>query len=570
MEATTPAEPVLCMSQHGSAVDATHLIHFWVPLPEPLGLPDGYIVECTTPAPLDWVMRNNQAFEESPPPMLLDASLSFHHSSSNAGLAREAADIFRLAATSMDPERRDDDSWSFDRKERNMRLFAQADRSFVEMVIPVVFPAPGEDPLDGSIEAEAGEESDEADSELFSQAFDRGLEYLRDIQRAYYLATRRPLHLVSRSTLPVSVPMAYRALDEDRADWPNPERLSIFMLHQNLGRDVRDELDQDALGHLLTAMEEQSQGGLAARYLEFVREGGVALELDGDTRAAAVFFATAAEVLLDEALAHLLWESAMRPETAAAAFDAQPWLTARVKALYHPRIGGSWDVSSDCPVGWWFVNTSGLRNRVVHAGYEPSLGEAAQARDSVFDLQGFLADRVCAHLETYPRTALALAGRPGLEARGLWGESIAFLMQSSDEVPWRETFVRWRTAMQRSRRESPAYVSPSLARANVVAVLHPCGQVVWVVHDVKSALASRIRESDITNPARQFESLEKFLTALRLERPKEPVSTAFLNASVNPTAALTWIPEYRLVPLAGVMVNRQNFDPPLGNAPERP
>lgn len=117
----------------------------------------------------------------------------------------------------------------------------------------------------------------------------------------------------------------------------------MFMLNENLGRDFRDEdLSDEALERFSLAMQEQSQGGIAARYLEFVREGGVALDLDGDTRAAALFFATASEVLLDESLAHMLWETSVRPEEGAVLLDTNPWLTARVKSLYHPRIGGSW------------------------------------------------------------------------------------------------------------------------------------------------------------------------------------------------------------------------------------
>src|SRR5690606_24301663 len=153
--------------------------------------------------------------------------------------------------------------------------------------------------------------------------------------------------------LPFAVPMTYRCLARESGE-PVYDGLSMFLLNENLWRDFRDDdFSDEDFETFSFAMQTQSSGALAARHLEFVREGGVALELEGDTRAAVLFFATSCEVLLDEVLAHMLWEEAVRPEDAADILDANQWLTQRVKGLYHHRLGGSWDVHGDGPVGAW-------------------------------------------------------------------------------------------------------------------------------------------------------------------------------------------------------------------------
>lgn len=536
-------------SQHGSSIDATHLAYFFIPLPEPMGLPDGYVTECTTPATLDWRLRRSREFGESPS-HLLDASLCFRHTTSSAGGGRELLELFRSAAdfAQIKPHR----WWRWPRRRASQVPAIGAERTIVEMAVPITI---SERDLENHEDGE-----DLVYQDVLTEAFDRGVGYLRDVQRSYYLATRRPLHLTARLTLPFAVPMMIRAL-AGHSELARPDGISMFFVNQNLGRDVREPLESPDLERLTIAMDEQATGGIVARYLEFVREGGVAADLDGDTRAATVFFATASEVLLDESLSHLLWESGMRPEDAASLFDTHRWLTGRVKSLYHPRVGGCWDTRVPGPVASWFASVAGLRNRVVHAGYEPSFSECDAARASLSDLQDFIADRVCDHLATYPRTAMALVGRRGLEDRGLWTRSVEALVSSTDEVPWKPTFARWRTAMHRCRQESATYVEPHAEEAVVVAVLRSRGQADWVAHDPKAGLASKIDKRDIITTKEQLSGVEAHLEELRGDPRAYAISIALSKAVLPSTAALTWVPEYRLLPLTGVMVNGQDLDP---------
>lgn len=48
---------------------------------------------------------------------------------------------------------------------------------------------------------------DDADPEqVLSEAFDQGLSFVRDVQRAYHMVRRHPITLVSRESLPFAVP----------------------------------------------------------------------------------------------------------------------------------------------------------------------------------------------------------------------------------------------------------------------------------------------------------------------------------------------------------------------------
>ncbi len=42
---------------------------------------------------------------------------------------------------------------------------------------------------------------------------------------------------------------------------------------------------------------------------------------------------------------------------------------------------------------------------------------------------------------------------------------------------------------------------------------------------------------------------------------RDDIGIAYAGASVVPTAELDWLPEYRLVPLAGVLVTGHDLDP---------
>lgn len=531
----------------------SHIAYFLVPLPEPLGLPDKHRVVCAAPTSGEQYRKQQAEGLDAPPSHHLAASLMFHRVVSRSAIADDIHELFLLARTVLPdsgvaddrPSDTQPDGWH-DSGATSVTAspMSRAQRTFVEMAVP----------LDAA----------DADSEAaVSDAFDIGLRYVREVQRAYFLTRRRPIRLVTRETMPFGIPFGVRQLyEEDGESAPFQVPLSLFLLNQNFQREVRDEdMDDSKLKDFPHALWTQSRPGFLTDYLEFVREMHVALDVDGSHRAAVLFAATACEVLLDNLLSHMLWEEGERPEDAASVFDS--WLTSRVKKHYHPRLGGQWAVDSPGPIQHWSADVAGLRNRVVHGGYEPSLEEAHRAMDAARVLATHLGDLLSDRVGTYPRTALILPGAVGLRRRGKWTATLNDLMHDAQEVNWGETFARWRTGMQRARADSPIYVAPSSRAAWVYAVIRVGGAVQWVIHDAGAGMAAVVDRAHLQNAhPHQLETLNSLRAAQAKSDAPEDVSVSLTGVTAPEPDPDDWVPEYRLVPMAGVMFDGKDLDPP--------
>lgn len=507
--------------------------YFFVPLPEPLGLPDGFIFEFTRSLTyeetLEMEREAHRSQEELDAPVLL-ASLRFWRATSAAD---EVSALFETARRAL-PKLPEPNDVSAPRLPQ--------ERTIVEMAVPV---------------------SDDDRKEVLSDAFDDGLECLREFQRAYYLVGGHyPITLATRERMPFGIPMGLRRVTEDEDIWP--DGLNIMLLNMNLQRETRlPDLTDDQLKGISGAMSGAERRHAFAVYAEFIRESRLALERDGDYRAAVVFSATAAEVLLDDLLSYLLWEEGNRPEEGAIVFD-KGFLLSRVRSEYHPRLGGDWGPSSQ-PIEAWRLFTASVRHRVVHAGHEPDVEAARRAVEATGALEDFVVTRVIDQktIGRYPRTALRLLGEPGLRRRNRFSKRIEQLMHDPDEPHWDSTFFRWRATMNRLRKESRDLLpAPGAPESVVVLVCRPDGRHYFAVHDRAAGVAGVVDEPQHL-PSPYAEQVALALERLAAEPPAEEQSLALMD--LEPWATpVDWRPQYRVLPLAGVMLDRQDIDDDLG------
>lgn len=278
-----------------------------------------------------------------------------------------------------------------------------------------------------------------------SDAFDRGLDLIRALQRAYYLETQDAVSLIARELLPTMV--LFVREDNDVA---SP---GIFFTHaDSIRRSMLPEgLTDERLHRLGGILRSMVPGNPFWPYADLRREALAALWLRGDYRAAILAAATASEVLLDTLLLHLLWVEGTAVEETAALFDESA-LTARVKRQYSGRIGGRWDLSGNDPVSNWHSATAAMRNRVAHAGYEPALDEARTAIQGTLRLEVHLMDLVCTppRLHSYIKTALAITGIPGIEKRGRMTARIRELIDATPQAEL-DRFHGWRDQVVAAR-----------------------------------------------------------------------------------------------------------------------
>jgi hypothetical protein len=294
-------------------------------------------------------------------------------------------------------------------------------------------------------------------------AVDIAIEAARNLQSVVSTVSRA-LRLVSRASLPPFVQFMTGALVSTDESFREEREDDILLQDVDRGTGVSyfglapEPLADEALEILAVAADVLGRGSPLAGYADLRRELAVQLHHDGNDRVAVVMAATAAEVLLDTVLLHLLWQEHTDPADAVRVFDRSIRHKTRVSAYLPHRLGGDWDPNGEGAVGRYFARVTDLRNRVVHTGLIPTRDEALVAEAAVGELESFLADRLAAdeNRNRYPRTALALMGRPGMERRNAFTRRIQELGDDVREPDWIEAFKRYRHVVDlRSRSDLP-------------------------------------------------------------------------------------------------------------------
>ena len=533
-----------------SAFITSHFAYFFLPLPDPLGMPDKYVLEMHESTPPERVDSKEV------PLISVGASLRFHHVDYPAAHSEELAALFDLAARAF-PDPKDILQSRPDPKESVRELDSDDEQSRMATVVEMVIA------LDYIGTETANTEDDVNFDDQLTEAFDRGISHIRQFQRAYYLSQREPVRLVTRESLPPAIPFGIRRLlDDDSNALPFEAPLSIYLPNTNVPKTAAPTWGEENNERLSTAIAQQSDDGPFLAVMDLFRESEVALERDGAYRSAVLFTATACEVLFDELLAHMTWEEGKRPEETAKLFDERN-TTARVKTLYHGRLGGSWKLDAEGPIRDWSEHVARLRHRVIHGGYEPTFEEARRAVRATSALTEHLGDLVAQRVKKYPRTALVLPGEDGLARRGKWTKALNELRHSSAEVQWNSTFARWRLAMSRARKDSPLAKAPSPTDADVHLVIRSDGSEQWVLSDPQAGLAAVIANiNDVVGlSAEQKESVKRLVESLLRQPDRSDLSILVSGASTASIPAGHWLPAYRLLPLSGVMVTGNDLDP---------
>ena len=100
------------------------------------------------------------------------------------------------------------------------------------------------------------------------------------------------------------------------------------------------------------------------------------------------------------------------------------------------RLGGSWDLTrGSTPVGRYWRDLYGIRNRIIHAGYLAHDGDVARAETASAAFDEHLDKRLKAMGKRYPRSLLAKVSRKELEERGWATKSLRALIDPLEAEP---------------------------------------------------------------------------------------------------------------------------------------
>lgn len=264
--------------------------------------------------------------------------------------------------------------------------------------------------------------------------FTRCVDHLALLVRGYRLSEGARIPELTYERLPRTVHMFFK--DRDTGEFFDHGVLNLT--HFNLGGAVAPEiLDAVRTDRLHVHLDRLRAGDPVMLIGERLLGARVALWQEGDYGAAAVQAALACEVLLDAVLGLMLWEEQLAaPDVDAAVTALARPLKPRVRNEYANRLGGDWSMVGGGPLARWAERVAHLRGRVVHRGYRPTQDDAYYAVETSVELLDFVKARLAARVTTYPRTALLVAGEPGLRAAGAWQEVERFAVEEADSEPW--------------------------------------------------------------------------------------------------------------------------------------
>lgn len=173
------------------------------------------------------------------------------------------------------------------------------------------------------------------------------------------------------------------------------------------------------------------------------------LHVEGEYGRAVAQACSGLEILCTAVLSAVLWDEAYDARTddaingAVERLASGTPLAAAQKHLPH-FLGGDWSSPSG-PWQQFRSEASGLRNRIVHGGHDPSRQTAVGAIELADAAQVFVLDRLADRAATYPRAAHLLVGTDGLERRGLFvGKVRRFFAETAQNEPdYRADFSNW-------------------------------------------------------------------------------------------------------------------------------
>jgi hypothetical protein len=373
-----------------------------------------------------------------------------------------------------------------------------------------------------------------------SAAFDECLDLVHTTHRGLHHVFGEPIQLPTPEAAPLGVAMVLQVITERGLEprWP----AGLFMLNRNF-IPTSEEMTPAQLSELEGAEVKDASHRPMSLVLDLRREALAAAHLTGDTRTAVVMAATTCETFIDVTLSALLWEEGLTPEDGAVELEQYRDAAERLWRLVAPRLGGSWDLTTQPALRDWRNTITMNRNRVVHAGGLPGGRLAQAACDAMFPFIGYVFDRLCdpSSRTKYPMTALIIAARSALEARGGWTRKMRSAADEADELDLQGVFARWYGAASELR--LPIDARRKGQSGDIKYVVTESGNSYWVEHDTSASQARTLSPSG---------DVALYIQAA-LEQPHPRGGTYSFSATPACRVVGDWVPEHRLIPGIALM-----------------
>ena len=399
---------------------------FWIPLPAPVGLPDGFAFGIGNDD-LTVVTAVGEGVDAGV--AHFRGTLRVHQLPDSVSDDNRISALAGAAASSLGESLGEVDE-----------AMPKGHLTVIEVGVPLNWPDPDVMPTEDAL----------------TDAFDTAAEEVRRLQAACQRLSGLPLAPLRRGHLPTAVPMVIGWVDggwnRTVAHGPEAFFINASALPAVAARPLDDRLDEFS-----TVLQLVHDDEVLWAYQRLKNRALALWEADGDGALAVVVANTAAEVLLDEVLGLLLWEEHVLPGVAAAAYTGNDAL-ARMKSRLERRLGSGWDPRGTSGPGPDYAQyLAALRNRVVHAGFVPNRIQVLAGLATLDTLTTAAEDALLTpdRLARYPLTALSVAGEARLEERGLLTRRVRQLIGDYPAVECRAAYGRWRWHVDRLRSGAP-------------------------------------------------------------------------------------------------------------------
>lgn len=379
---------------------------------------------------------------------------------------------------------------------------------------------------------------DSVEKDPVNGALERALGTINDFQTYFHLVTKTPLRRVTKKLLPPVIPVVRMPF---ATQIPEPTILHVNDGGPALRAASIPTLSQDQLQTLLRH-NRAARADIFSAFL-LMRQEAMLSYASGNTAAASLFIAIAAETLLTELFLLLSWEEAGDLSRTADVLGERDNISKRLLSELASRLKDDWDRSGAGPLGSWQRQIANLRNDVAHAGKLPNEDEITSAMAALSALEKHVGDQLAKSLRQYPIAADLFLGSGGLRSRHrlkAWQKhaaTIEFPVHAS------ELFTRWKGEVKRLR-SGP--FEGKFENSSTVVVRFGNGAERWYLVDDEQNLACPLESPKLTQPSRSaldkvFANSDFDVTSLELDSLK-------LVPPVNPE----WIPTYLVLPLGSI------------------
>jgi hypothetical protein len=264
---------------------------------------------------------------------------------------------------------------------------------------------------------------------------------IADIVRSLRIHTWAPLLELHYPALNPIVPVSFGSGPNfDELHFETQHALVLAHLPNHLAGVGQDETDHATVGRIFGQL---TRGSISALIRDHQCRA-YAESVSGDRRAAILSLAIACELMLDSVLAAMLWEEGKSVEEAAEIWEDQSSITNRVKRLYAERLLGNWSLGGTGPMARWLKHVVFVRNSVIHSGRTPSDAEVGVTGTNAAGVMSFVATRLVARWETYPKTMAVLIGPTSVRQHASKKKQEAILQELERCSPFAVEFHQWR------------------------------------------------------------------------------------------------------------------------------